>query len=73
MENVKEMCGFKQQGDDFLEKMSDFEKMRGRVVSEILAEETKPNHAGCFCTEPMTNQKWRMALSTMYYTLAQEE
>ena len=73
IENVKEMCGFKQEGEEFLAKLSDFEKMRGRAVSDILAEEIDLNHAGCFCTEPMINQKWRMALSTMYYTLAQEE
>jgi hypothetical protein len=73
MENVGEMCGFKQQGEEFLAKLSDFEKMRGRSVSEILGQTIDLNHAGCFCTEPMINQKWRMALSTMYYALAQEE
>ena len=72
MENVKEMCAFKQRGDEFLENLSNFGKMQGRAVSDILAEETELNHAGCFCTEPMTNQKWRMALSTMYYALTQE-
>ena len=73
MDNIKEMCGFKQHGDEFLEKLAGFEKLRGREVSAILAEEPDLNHAGCFCTEAMTNQKWRMALSTMYYALAQEE
>jgi len=73
MENVREMCGFKQHGDTFLDKLSQFEKMKGRPVSEILDEDSEVNHAGCFCTEPMINQKWRMALSTMYYALAQDE
>ena len=73
IENVAEMCGFKQQGEQFLNNFSLFEKMQGRAVRDILSEETELNHAGCFCTEPMTNQKWRMALSTMYYALAQED
>ncbi len=73
MENIKEMCGYKQDGDKFLEKLADFKKMRNRAVSDILAEEIDLNYAGCFCTEPMINQKWRMALSTMYFALAQEE
>lgn len=69
LENAKEMCGFRQQGSDFLTRLNNFKRMEGRAIREILAEEVDLNHAGCFCTEPMINQKWRMALSTMHYSL----
>ncbi len=72
LENAKEMCGFRQQGSEFLSQLNHFKRMEGRAISEILVEETDLNHAGCFCTEPMINQKWRMALSTMHYALNQE-
>ena len=72
LENVREMCGFKQDENGFLDKMTHFKHMEGRAVREILAEEVDLNHAGCFCTEPMVNQKWRMALSTMFYALNEE-
>ena len=72
MENAMEMCGFKKDGDEFLRKLSRFESMEGRAVREILNDESEINHAGCFCTNPMINQKWRMALSTMHYALNQE-
>lgn len=72
IENVSEMCGYKKEGDIFLRKLSNFEDLEGRAVSEILTDERDLNHAGCFCEEAMLNQKWRMALSTMYYSLDQE-
>jgi hypothetical protein len=72
IENVSEMCGFKKEGDRFLRKLSGFENLEGRAVSDILADEPELNHAGCFCKEAMLNQKWRMALSTMYYALDKE-
>ena len=72
IENVSEMCGYKKYGEGFLDKLGHFKSLEGRAVREILAEEPDLNHAGCFCTEPMINQKWRMALSTMYYALNQE-
>ncbi len=72
MENAQEMCGFKQNGEKFLHRLSGFDTMEGRAVSDILADEPELNHAGCFCSEAMLNQKWRMALSTMYYALDQE-
>lgn len=72
IENVKEMCGFKQHGENFVSDLTNFKDMEGRALKDILAEETDLNHAGCFCTVPMINQKWRMALSTMLYALNQE-
>ena len=71
-ENAREMCGFRQRGDEFLNALAQFRQMEGRAIGDILAEELDLNHAGCFCTEPMVNQKWRMALSTMHYALNQE-
>ena len=43
------------------------------VGAEVLSEEMELNHAGCFCTIPMVNQKWRMALSTIHYSLSGDE
>ena len=72
MENVAEMCGYKKHPDEFSRKLSRFQSIEGRTVSDILSDEPELNHAGCFCREAMINQKWRMALSTMYYALDQE-
>ncbi len=72
IENVREMCGFRQSGEEFLDKLENFQVLEGKAVRDILAEEPELNHAGCFCTEAMINQKWRMALSTMYYAINQD-
>jgi hypothetical protein len=73
IENAEEMCESKRSGDEFLRRLSHFADMEGKAVSDILADELDLNHAGCFCTEPMINQKWRMALSTMYYALCRQK
>lgn len=73
LENVGEMCGYRSSGDSFIESLSDFPDMEGRPVTDILSEDVALNHAGCFCTEPMINQKWRMALSTMHFALNGED
>ena len=69
LDGAQEMCGVRNGGDAFLESLSEFPKLQGRSITDILSEDVPLNHAGCFCTEPMTNQKWRMALSAIHYTM----
>ena len=68
-ESAREMCGFRSSGNAFISSLANFPKLEGRTISEVLSEDIPLNHAGCFCTEPMVNQKWRMALSTIHYSI----
>ena len=69
---AKEMCTFRNSGEKFLDSLADFPIFKDREISEILSQDDDLNHAGCFCTVPMTNQKWRMALSTIHFALCAE-
>ncbi len=69
LEGAKEMCSVRNGGDDFIASLSEFPKLQGRSVADIITEDIPLNNAGCFCTEPMINQKWRMALSTIHYAM----
>ncbi|MBF9017998.1 MULTISPECIES: hypothetical protein [unclassified Oceanispirochaeta] len=41
----------------------------GSPLEEIILAEVPLNHAGCLCYQPIINQKWKMALSTMHFDL----
>lgn len=73
MESAGEMCSYRSGAEKFLESLADFPKMSGKSIADILSEEVDLNHAGCFCTVPMVNQKWRMALSTIHYAMNNDE
>ncbi|MBT4497721.1 MAG: hypothetical protein HOC74_08365 [Gemmatimonadetes bacterium] len=72
MDAAKKMCEYLGEGEEFFQALQKAPPFCGRTLEEILAEPMPVNPAGCFCTEPMVNHKWRLALSTLHYALAQE-
>lgn len=71
-EGIREMCAYKTDGDTFLDSLKTPPSFCGRALEEALTEERPLNHAGCFCTAAMKNQKWLMVLSTVHYYLANQ-
>lgn len=69
LEAAKDMCGYRDRGDGFWDDLTAFPEMQGKSITEILSENVAMNHAGCFCTVPMVNQKWRIALSTIHFAI----
>jgi len=67
------MCEYQGEGDEFFQALQKSPPFCGRTLEEALAEPMPINPAGCFCTEPMVNHKWRLALSTLHFVLAQKE
>ena len=72
LEAARIMCGYRDRGDSFWATLSEFPAMQGKSITEILSEDVSMNHAGCFCTMPMVNQKWRIALSTIHFAINSE-
>jgi len=72
MDAARKMCEYLSDGEAFFQALQKSPAFCGRTLEEILAEPLPVNPAGCFCTEPMINHKWRLALSTLHYALAQE-
>ena len=69
---VRKMCEYQKRGEPFLDELQEAPSFCGKTIDEILAEREPENPAGCFCTPPMVNHKWRLALSTVHYALASE-
>lgn len=67
-----QMCEYQKRGEEFFRQLQQSPPFCGKTLEEILAVPAPLNPAGCFCTEPMVNHKWRLALSTVHYVLAQE-
>jgi hypothetical protein len=72
MNAAQKMCEYLNDGEAFFQALQKSPAFCGRTLEEVLAEPMPINPAGCFCTEPMVNHKWRLALSTLHYALAQE-
>ena len=71
LEGAREMCEYRTVGDAFITSLAEPPGFCGRSLTEIISESVELNHAGCFCTQPMINQKWRMALSTVHFAIFQ--
>ena len=71
LDGAREMCEYRTVGDAFIKNLAEPPEFCGRSLSEIISENVELNHAGCFCTQPMINQKWRMALSTVHFAIFQ--
>ena len=71
IEGAREMCGYRSDGDSFIDGLAKAPDFCGRDLIDIISETVELNHAGCFCTRPMVNQKWLMALSTVHFSLSQ--
>ena len=67
------MCAAPGQGVDdaapFFDRLSAPAGFVGRPLDEVILEDVPENFAGCFCGRPHVNQKWRIALSTIHFTL----
>ena len=72
LESAKEMCTYRSSGEEFFQSLADFPLYKDRNITAILSEEVEENHAGCFCTTPMVNQKWSMAFSTIHFALTED-
>ena len=64
-----QMCEYQKRGAALFRQLQQSPSFCGKSLEEILAAPTPLNPAGCFCTEPMVNHKWRLALSTVHYAL----
>lgn len=61
------MCGYT--SEQFILRLKQPPNFCGKTIEDILKIPMKTNFAGCLCHEPMVNDKWRMVLSTVHYTL----
>jgi len=72
VEAARQMCEYQKRGEEFFVELQQSPTFCGRTLEEILAEPVPINPAGCFCTEPMINHKWRLALATVHHALSLE-
>ena len=61
-----------EKADAFYETLGKEASFVGKELDEAVLEEVPQNFAGCFCGQPMINQKWKMVLSTIRYSLNNE-
>ncbi len=61
-----------EKADAFYEKLGKEASFVGKSLDEAVLEEVPLNYAGCFCSAPIINQKWKMVLSTIRYSLNNE-
>lgn len=69
MGTVSKMCAYQDRGREFIEGLQSSPSFCGQTLEEALNQPVPTNPAGCFCTPPMVNHKWRLALSTLHYVL----
>jgi hypothetical protein len=63
------MCATANHGPEFLADMPHPPSFEGLTLDEILTSGFAVNQAGCFCSPPMRNHKWRQMLSTIHFVL----
>ena len=73
MEAAGAMCAFRDRGQVFLDGLRTAPWFCGQTLEEALSRSVPTNPAGCLCTEPMVNHKWRLALCTLHYALNHQE
>ncbi len=69
---VATMCGSRGRAAAFLDGLAASPAFCGQSLEAILTTSLPQNPAGCFCTPPMVQHKWWLALSTVHYALARE-
>jgi hypothetical protein len=63
-------CCFKsgpKERQTYFESLKKDASFTGESLENEILKELPLNHAGCLCYQPMINQKWKMALSTIHY------
>ena len=69
--SAKNMCSYESGGEGFLQSLEKQASFCNKTIEEVLRKKRPLNHAGCYCTDAMVNQKWQMVLSTIHYALKQ--
>lgn len=66
IESAARMCAAR---NGLFARLSEPAPFCGRPLEDVVQEKAPMNYAGCFCTQPMINEKWKQALSTVHYAL----
>jgi hypothetical protein len=69
---VTRLCAYEERGQAFLDELQTAPSFCGQTLEEALSQPLPTNPAGCLCTQPMVNHKWRLALSTLHYSLCHQ-
>lgn len=74
---ASEMCSAPgstvEEAEPFFRKLAEPADFIGRTLESVILQESPENFAGCFCGMPHVNQKWKIALSTIHYSLVLEK
>jgi len=45
----------------------------GEILADYILRDLPQNFAGCLCSAPMINQKWKMVAATVHYYLSENQ
>ncbi len=63
------MCAYLGNPDRFMAELEDYRPLVGRPLSEAVHWNVSTSPAGCLCTRPSQDHKWRIVLQTIHYAL----
>lgn len=63
------MCAYLGNPDRFMAELEDYRPLVGRPLSEAIGWKVSTSPAGCLCTRPSQDHKWRIVLQTVHYAL----
>ncbi len=70
--NAREMCASKRDDKTFFQQLQQRPGVEGKPLEKIIKENAPINAAGCFCSEPMVNHKWKWVASVIHYSILED-
>ncbi len=63
------MCAYLDNPERFMAGIKEYRPLVGQLLSEAVTWEVSTSPAGCLCTRPSQDHKWRIVLQTIHYAL----
>ncbi len=68
-QGYQSMCAYLSGPDRFMTELKEYRPLVGKSLSEAVSWSVPTSPAGCLCTRPSQNHKWRIVLQTIHYAL----
>ena len=63
------MCAYLDNPERFMEGIANHQPLAGQLLHDAVTWEAATSPAGCLCTRPSQDHKWRIVLQTIHYAL----
>ena len=71
--NYQKMCAFRKNGETLLEKIKYHQPLLGQPLAAAINWNPDVLPAGCQCSRPLQDHKWKIVLQTLHYRLHQPQ